>query len=38
MIYNYFYSHCQNSALVDANSILDSVKKLYLGKDVIKIN
>lgn len=38
MIYNYFYSNCQNSALVDANSILDCVRKLYLDKDVIKIN
>jgi hypothetical protein len=36
--YNYFYSSCENSAAINASSILGSVKKLYLNQDVIKIN
>lgn len=38
LTYNYFYSRCENSAAINASSILGCVKKLYLNQDVIKIN
>jgi hypothetical protein len=38
LTYSYFYSKCENSAAINASSILGCVKKLYLNQDVIKIN
>ena len=38
MNYNYLISKSDNLAAVNSESILSSVKKLYLNEDVIKIN